>query len=111
MVFKNLLLDNLKTWNPKAIHLLVVGYQLDDEPILYIGTGWKSPFPSNKKLLFGVPGMKVLCLCVALWVRKCQAFHLEVARKAWLCLVVVARRLDINLVEYEWTKFNSHSNP
>ena len=44
------------TWNPKAIHLLVVGYQLDDEPILYIGNGWKSPFPSNKKWLFGVPG-------------------------------------------------------
>ena len=59
---------------------------MDDEPILYIGNGWKSPFPSNKKWLFGVPGMKVLCLCIALWVRKCQALHLEAARKAWwLC--------------------------
>ena len=26
-----------------AIHLLVVGYQLDDEPILYIGNGGNSP--------------------------------------------------------------------
>ena len=31
-------------------------FQLDDEPILYIGNGWKSPFPSTLKWLFRVPG-------------------------------------------------------
>ena len=36
----------------------MVGYQLDDEPNLYIGNGWKSPFPSIIKwLAFGVPGI------------------------------------------------------
>ena len=31
-------------------------FQLDDEPNLYIGNGWKPPFPSIYTWLFGVPG-------------------------------------------------------
>ena len=27
-------------------HHWQIGYELDDEPNLYIGNGWKSPFPS-----------------------------------------------------------------
>ena len=30
------LIQKVFTWNLMAIHLLVVGYQLDDEPILYL---------------------------------------------------------------------------
>ena len=29
---------------------------MDDEPNLYIGNGWTSPFPSISNWLFGVPG-------------------------------------------------------
>ena len=32
-------------------------FQLDDEPNLYIGHGWKSQFPSILNWLIGVPGM------------------------------------------------------
>ena len=34
-------------WYPKQPVVLMVGYQLDDEPNLYMGNGWKSPFPST----------------------------------------------------------------
>ena len=33
---------------------------MDDEPNLYIGNGWKSPFPSIYKWLFGVPGINYI---------------------------------------------------
>ena len=31
------------TWNSKANQFFMVGYQLEDEPNLYMGNGWKSP--------------------------------------------------------------------
>ena len=31
------------TWNLKDQFFLAVGYQLDDEPNLYLENGWKSP--------------------------------------------------------------------
>ena len=36
------------TWNPLGPTTYINGesYQLDDEPNLYRGNGWKSPFPS-----------------------------------------------------------------
>ena len=44
------------SWNSKANQFFMVGHQLDDEPNLYMGNGWKSPFPSIYKWLFRVPG-------------------------------------------------------
>ena len=37
---------HISSWNPKANHLYMVGYQLDDEPNLYIENCWctKHPF-------------------------------------------------------------------
>ena len=41
----------ISTWNSKANQFFMVGHQLDDEPNLYMGNGWKSPFPSIYKWL------------------------------------------------------------
>ncbi len=38
---------------PKTQNLVMVGYQLDDEPNLYMGNGWTSPCPSTLNWLFG----------------------------------------------------------
>ena len=43
----------LTTWNPKANHLKLVGYQLDDEPTkpVRLGNAWKSPFGCFQKIV------------------------------------------------------------
>ena len=42
---------------PETPIFLAAGYQLDDEPNLYLENGWKSQFPSHFTLVgFRVPG-------------------------------------------------------
>ena len=47
----------LTAWNPKQP--LINGCFNWMIPNLYIGNGWKSPFPSTLNWLFGVPGVSV----------------------------------------------------
>ena len=49
----------------KPTIFLRVGYQLDDEPNLYMGNGWKSPCPST---LTGCLGFQVAVLIRGSWV-------------------------------------------